>query len=208
VYWNAIRSGTLGLLQPAVAVGEAVGEEAGELGAAVGFAAAIRPSAATGVARREPFARDRLDRLPHRLRRRRGQAAIGVVDGAGEWEEHVLRDQAERVMGRGGQAGVGVLRIKRRAVVDQPGAPVPGQQVRVSWRAVQVHHERVEPHDVGTEVGIGDSSRRRGEAERTRQEVDAQVQADACDQQILDLRIGLGHADLRVEIHQHELGYR
>ena len=100
-----------------------------------------------------------------------------------------------------------MLRIQSRAVVDQPRAAVPGQQVRVARGPVQVHHERVEPDDVRTEDGI-ELGGARAEADCAGQEVDAEVETGARHQQILNFGIGFGNTDLRVELDQHELRHR
>ncbi len=47
--------------------------------------------------------------------------------------------------------------------------------------------------------------RRRVERERARQEVHAEVEAAACDEQVLDLRVGLRAAEHGVEVGKHEL---
>ena len=110
----------------------------------------------------------------------------------------------------------GVLDVERRAVVDEPQAAVPDQQVDVLGRPVDVRDEGVEPDDVGREVGIraiaGRCARRgrrtRLEGQRARQEVEAQVQARAPIQQLLDLLVRLGPAEGRIELDEDDLGDR
>ena len=85
---------------------------------------------------------------------------------------------------------------------------LPCQRSRFGLRGVRstLVTERVEPHDVGGELGV----RRVGRVVRQRagQEVDAEVDARAGGDQLLDLRVGLGGAERRVELDQHELGHR
>ena len=99
-----------------------------------------------------------------------------------------------------------VVEVQRRAVVDQPQPVVPEQEVRVLGGAVDVRHERVEPDDVGREHAVDVDIRRRAERQRARQEVDAEIEPGACDEQILDLGIGLGAAEHGIERDERELG--
>ena len=98
--------------------------------------------------------------------------------------------------------------VERRPVVDQPDAAVPLEQVGVLGRAVDVGYERVEPHDVSRELAVRHQAGSRREGQRAGQEVHAEVHPLAREQQILDLRVGLGSADHRVELDGNELRHR
>ena len=87
------------------------------------------------------------------------------------------------------QVGRGVVAVERGAVVDQPDAPVPDQQVRVARRAVDVEHERVEPHDLGRKRRIEPLRRALVERQRTGQEVQPGGQPAAGLQRDQDLAV-------------------
>ena len=74
--------------------------------------------------------------------------------------------------------------------------PCHSEQVRVARRAVDVGRQRVEPHDVGGQLGVDAGHRGRRERQRAGQEVDAEVDAGAGAEQVLDLRVGLGARQL------------
>ncbi len=103
----------------------------------------------------------------------------------------------------------GVVDVQRRAVVDQPWPAVPHEQVRVLRRSVRVGHEGIEPDDVGGEVRVDPSGPwpRRVERQRARQEVHPEVQAAARVDQVVDLLVGLGVAQGRVDLDADELGH-
>ena len=87
---------------------------------------------------------------------------------------------------------------------------MPDEQVRVLRRAVGVRDERVEPDDVGREVGVDHlARRRRGRVERQRagQEVHPEVQPAALPDQVVDLLVGLGVAERRVDLDPDEVGH-
>src|SRR5205814_7568071 len=93
VYWNALRSGTLGLLDPWLPVAEALGEEALDLGApGIGIAAGIRAGAVARIAApaiaRQPAIRHGGDRGAHGIRRRAVQTRVRVRNRAGERQQH------------------------------------------------------------------------------------------------------------------------
>jgi hypothetical protein len=136
------------------------------------------------------------------------QALVGLVQRACRPEQHVVGDRREWLVRRARQRARAVLAEERRAVVDEPGAPVPDEQVRVARRAVDVGRERVEPDDVGRQLGIDIGHRGGCEGERPGQEVDAEVDAGARAQQVLDLGIGLGARELGGQRDRHELGDR
>jgi len=75
-------------------------------------------------------------------------------------------------------------------------------------RAVDVGHERVEPHHVGGEAGIHRRIGRQREGQRAGQEVDAQVRPGAGLDQVLNLRIGLGMAELGCDVDHDDVGDR
>jgi len=70
----------------------------------------------------------------------------------------------------------GMMEIERGAMVDEPEAPVPHQQVRVARRAIDVGYISVEPDDFGGEVRLGLLDNR-VECDRAGQVVKAQVLA-------------------------------
>ena len=74
-------------------------------------------------------------------------------------------------------------------------------------RSIDVRHERVEPDDRRSELGVGRGAGGRAERQRAGQEVDAEIEAGARDEQILDLGIGLGASERRVELDEREPWY-
>ncbi len=90
------------------------------------------------------------------------------------------------------------------------GRPCQTSRFGFCGGAVGVGHEGVEPDDVGREVGIDDvARRRRGRVERQRagQEVHPEVQPAARADQVVDLLVGLGVAERRVELDADEVGH-
>ena len=75
-------------------------------------------------------------------------------------------------------------------------------------RAVDVRHERVEPDDVGGEPRVEGRIGRRRERQRPGQEVHAEVRAGAVEDQLLDLGVRLGVAELGGHVDDDELGNR
>ena len=116
----------------------------------------------------------------------------------------MLADRRERAARVRGVALRGVMEVERGTVVDQPQAVVPDQQVRVLGGAVDVRHECVEPDDVGGELGGGRGADGRAVRQGRRKKVDAEVQALARHEQILDLGIRLGATECRVELDERE----
>ena len=92
----------------------------------------------------------RAARPPPRSSRRTGAARARAIAGNG-------------VRSCPGSRSRRVVEVERGAVVDQPQPAVPEQQVRVLRGAVDVRHERVEPDDVGGELGVGRRADRRAE---------------------------------------------
>ena len=101
-----------------------------------------------------------------------------------------------------------VLAEERRAVVDQPRAAVPDEQVGVGRGAVHVGHQRVEPHHVGGELGRQRRVGEQREGQRAGQEVHPGVRARAGLDELLDLGVGLGVAQLGRDLGDDELGHR
>ena len=101
-----------------------------------------------------------------------------------------------------------VVDIQRGAVIDEPWPAVPHEQVRVLHGSVRVGDERIEPHDVGGEGRIDDLARRRRggvERERTGQEIHPEVQPAAGSDEIVDLLVGLGVAQRRIDVDPDEI---
>jgi hypothetical protein len=119
----------------------------------------------------------------------------------------VLGDRRERPPCVLGRRDVAVVEVEGGAVVDQPQPSVPDEQVRVPRGAVDVRDERVEPDDLGRAVRVGVRVGRGRERQRARQEVHAQVRSRARQQEVLDLRVGLGAPDRRVELDDRQLGH-
>jgi len=75
-------------------------------------------------------------------------------------------------------------------------------------RAVDVRHERVEPHDIGRQRGVDRRIGRRRERQRAGEEVHAEIRSRAGDDELLDLGIGLGVPELGRDLDDDELGHR
>ncbi len=124
-------------------------------------------------------------------------------------DQHMFADRRKRLERCGARvparlAGA-MMAEEAGAVVDQPERTMPLEQVGVARRAVDVEHERIEPDDLGGELCGG-----RIEwvvRQRAGQEVEADVEAGRGAEQVLDLGIGLGDGDPRVELDEHELGH-
>jgi hypothetical protein len=156
----------------------------------------------------EPLARHRAhDRLDQGRRDERREPRVGLGDRPRVGEEDVLADERERAVGHRRQVVRSVLEVERRPVVDEPQPTVPPQQVRVARGPIDVRHQRVEPHDRGRERRVGRVAGAGHERQRRGQEVEADVAPAARGDQLLDLGVGLGAAELRVELDQHDLGH-
>ena len=160
-YWKSSRAGTVGLLHPFARLARAARSRCSAYGA---------PSAHSGGTSAAASAGSRQRRQPRvglrRPTRRRGSSTWSRIAGNGR------RGDRQRVAGA-------VVHVQRGAVVDQPQVAVPAQQVRVARRAVDVLHQRVEPHDRRRQLRVGRlrpacraarpaGSRRRGSARRWR----------------------------------------
>src|ERR1700677_2520117 len=89
----------------------------------------------------------------------------------------------------------GMLQVQSGAMVDQPQALMPDQEVRVACCAVHVRQERIEPHDVGRQLRGGAPVGAGGIRGGARKEVDAEVGAGTRSEQLLDLRVRLGQTE-------------
>ena len=132
---------------------------------------------------------------------RASASAIEPAQGSRTWSR--MAGKGRPRVGR--RVAPGVLAVQRGAVVDQPEPPVPGEQVGVLRRAVDVRGQRVEPDDRGGELGrrLGADGRRVGQ--RAGEEVEPDVAARRGVDELLDLAVGLGAAQLRVELHEDDL---
>src|SRR6476646_1827262 len=88
---------------------------------------------------------------------------------------------------------------QRRTMIDQPRPAAPGEEVRVPRRAVRIRQEAVEPDDTGCPLRV------RGvhggvEGHGPGQEVEPDVPADACDEQVMDLLVRLAVGDRLHEV--------
>src|SRR3546814_9534811 len=93
------------------------------------------------------------------------------------------------------------MEVRLRAVVDQVQLAVPQQQVGVARGAVDVGDEGVEPDDRQRQQRVGLLDQR-VEVDRAGQVVERDVGAAAGADQVLDLRVGLGARQVRVEFDQ------
>ena len=133
--------------------------------------------------------------LEQRARRRRGREPLVRLERS---SRRVAAARARRSAGTARVALLGrlepaVLEVERRAVVDQPQPPVPDEQVRVArrcgrrWCAARRarRRRRRARRRAGTRpAGVY--------GERAGQEVDADVEPGAGDDQLLDLGVRLG----------------
>ena len=138
----------------------------------------------------------------------RREPGVRLVDRSGERQQDVVPAAFEgsvRVL-----VGIppGVVDVQRCPVVDQPGPAVPDEEIGVARRPVGIGRERVEPDD---RRGVPRIDLRRGarvERQGPRQEVEAQVQAAAAMDEILELLVGLGVAEAAVDLDRDEFGDR
>ena len=150
----------------------------------------------------------------HRVDRRADAASVGHVrdalgsGSARDRQQHVIRDDRERLHRIHRRIPVAMVEEQRRAVVDQPQPLVPDEQVRVARRAVDVRDQRVEPHDRRRLLGTRLEAGRRRVRQRAGQEVEPDVDAGRPRDQVLDLRIRLRRAQRRVDLHEHDLRHR
>ena len=161
-------------------------------------AAGASPSQASGRS-----ARTRVERVGRaRRERRRPRRRPSPRRAAG---------RGRRAAGRGGadrRAG-GVHDEQQRAVVDEPGAPVPDQEVRVARAAVDVRQEPVEPDDRrGLRPGPARRPPSASKGSAPGRKSTPEVEAGAGRDEVLDLGVGLGAAQLGVDVGAHELGHR
>ncbi len=98
----------------------------------------------------------------------------------------------------------GVMKIQSGAVIDEPQLPMPDQHVGVARRAIDVGDERVEPDDLRRQLRVG-LKHHRIEGDGTGQIVERHVEPGAGANQVLDLDIGLGARQIRIELDQHDL---
>src|SRR3954467_3024052 len=98
------------------------------------------------------------------------------------------------------------MRIEGGAVVDEPWLPLPDEQVRIARGPVGVRGEGIEPHDARRKIGGHERTRRRqGEVERAVEGADADIDAVAPAQQVLDLRIRLAAPEAGRYVHKREI---
>src|SRR5215813_11150954 len=100
----------------------------------------------------------------------------------------------------------GVVKVERGAMIYEPEALMPEEQVGVASRAVHVGDVGIEPNDGGGEVGV----ERRGGGGRigegAGQVVEGEVEAGAGLDEIADLVVRLGAAKDGVKLHQDDIG--
>ena len=114
---------------------------------------AARPGTASTISSQRSRSSSRRRRLVHRLQ------------SVAARQQDVSRDERKRsprpLVGR---AGPVVMDVERGAVVDQPGAALPDQQVRVAVGPIGIGHQSVEPDQPrgelrGDQVGRGGASK-------------------------------------------------
>ena len=129
-------------------------------------------------------------------------------DRARAGQQHVVGDRRERAPRRPRRARAAVLAVERRAVVDQPEPAVPEQQVGLLRGAVDVRHERVEPDDVGGELGSSRAGRRRRRAARRGGSRPRGSCPALAGMQVLDLGSGSARPSAGSTSTTHELRHR
>src|SRR5438270_4201055 len=180
VYWNASRPGTLSLLDEDAWWGQPPLQEFGEVGSA------------TVSSLPEPLGGDLRGRLLHGLCGDVGESLVGACDRFRALEQDVLADQRERRARRGRQRCLAVLAVEGCPVIDEPCPPMPEQQVGVARRAIDVHHQRVEPHHIGRPPRIESVACGGRERQRSGEEIDPEVGTDGGGGTVLNLDIWLG----------------
>ena len=138
----------------------------------------------------------------------RGEPDVRLFDRAAAGQQDVGADRRERAARLGRRVRPGVLAVERGAVVDQPQAAVPDQQVGVLRRAVDVGGQRIEPDDRRGQLRVGRRARGRRVGERAGQEVEPDVAARARAISSWISGSGSARAELRVDLHEHDLGHR
>jgi hypothetical protein len=154
----------------------------------------------------EPDIGNGRDRARHGSGGPAGQPLIGAGQAPGAIEQHVLGDHWKRRPGGRSQRSLAVLAEERRAVVDQPGAPVPDEQVGVAGCPVDIGDQGVEPHEIRRLLGAEPVRGRGRKGQRAGQEIYAEVGADAGERELLDLDVGLGLGQVGVELGHDQLG--
>ena len=153
-----------------------------------GSRAAISSSSSRGHARREPRVGGR--RSSRRTAAARARRSRGTASARGRRPAPSRGGSRARRRGRSARAG--------RARASRFGFFA----VRSTF-VTSASNQTI----VGGEVGIGRRAGGGAERQRAGQEVDAEVQPGARREQILDLGIGLGAAERRVELDERELGH-
>ena len=122
----------------------------------------------------------------------------------------MVAEPLERSSGMRVRVAPRVMDIQRRAMVDEPGATVPDEEVRVLGRPVRVGDEAVEPDDRGRSFRVHRRERRgRGRVEHQRpgQEVEPEIATAARPDEVLDLLVRLGVTERGIELHGDEVGH-
>src|SRR5690606_12598519 len=101
---------------------------------------------------------------------------------------------------------VGMMKVQRGSVIDQPEVSVPDEHVRVAGRAIDIRNEGIEPDDSRRQPAV-DLIDDRIEGNGAGQIVEPQIQAAARADEILDFGIGLCASQLGVELDEDNLGY-
>ena len=136
-----------------------------------------------------------------------GHRCVNVRERFGAWQQHMVANAGKRIAAACGVVAAGMMEVQGRPVIDHPQLPMPDQQVRVPRRTVDVHDERVEPHDLRCKRAVGRVGDR-VERRRAGQVVERQIDAGALADQVLDFRVRLGAGEIGVELDQRELGHR
>ena len=157
---------------------------------------------------RQPVVRGSVDQIvePRGVQQPR-EALIRCGDGPGEWQQHVVADAAKgrRACSSGSRhvwwtysAAPWSMRCTRRCQTRRFGL----RAVR-SMLVVSASNQTMSAASSGSGAGW----HRRVEGQRSRQEVHPEVQAARAQHRRLQLRVGLGAPERRVDIHEHELGH-
>jgi hypothetical protein len=132
---------------------------------------------------------------------------VDVRECGGAPQQDVIPDHLERIArarrclrfpsGR-------VVEVQRRAVIDEPDAPVPHEHVRVPDRPIDVCHVPVEPDDSGRQIP-GHLLDDRVQGDGPGQVVEGQVQSAAVVDERVDLGIRLRAREVGVQLCEDEL---
>src|SRR5438034_8775074 len=118
----------------------------------------------------------------------------------------MILDHWENVAAALQVVGPGMVEVECRAMIDEPESPVPHEHVCVARRTIDVGHISVEPYDPGGKIGV-DLLGNRIKGDGTGQVVEREVETGTRSDQLLNLGVGLGASEVRVEFNEDDLRY-